>query len=106
MLSMRVPIKNTKPVSVIRIAIVLHSNRRMQGADLVEAIILRPLWIGVPTVQLLRLSAASIGRWRVDVQRLKEDSSQATRYSVAHGSAYPVKDEVGGNACETYLKQL
>ena len=42
MLSRCVPIKNNKPVSVIRIAVVLHSSRRISGADLVETAILRP----------------------------------------------------------------
>src|SRR6185369_15776975 len=42
MLSSRIAIKNDKPVNVITIAAVLHSNSRVFGADLVEAIILRP----------------------------------------------------------------
>jgi hypothetical protein len=92
-------------VSVIRIDVVLHSNRRMLGADFVDAIILWPWGLECLLVRLLQLSEASIGRSRVDVQRLKENSSQATLYSVAHGGARPVKDELSGNACEAVLKQ-
>src|SRR5580700_4648524 len=42
MLSRRVPIRNSNPVSDIRTAVVLHSSRRMLGADLADAIIPRP----------------------------------------------------------------
>jgi hypothetical protein len=42
MLSRCVLIKNSKPLSVIRIAVELHSSRRMFDAALVEKVILRP----------------------------------------------------------------
>lgn len=58
---MRVPIKNNKPESVIRIDIVLHRNRRMFGADLVDAIILRPLGLECLLVRLLQLLSADEG---------------------------------------------
>jgi hypothetical protein len=41
-LSRCAPIKNSKPLSVIRIAVELHRSRRVLDAALVEKVMLRP----------------------------------------------------------------
>ena len=56
MLSRCVLIKNSKPLSVIRIAVELHSSRRMFDAALVEKVILRPPEGGVASYATPRAS--------------------------------------------------
>jgi hypothetical protein len=65
----------------------------------------------MPTVTSLELRleavAAFRSRWRVDVQRLRENSSQAALCSVSHGGTYPEehpptqKQPSGGSRIET-----